>query len=142
MAACPACTFINTDDAAACEVCGASLGSAPPTGAQLGSAPPAAAAVKACAPSLGKRTAAHAGSTSSTDLLRLWQGDLVEPLLALLPLKAIATVPAVSRRVPRPAVADVQSDRAADRHHLHDDERAPRRRALDGPGRALVAVRW
>ena len=54
-------------------------------------------------PSLGKRTAAasrpaaHAGS-SSTDLLRLWQGDLVEPLLALLPLKAIASVPAVSRR--------------------------------------------
>ena len=51
--------------------------------------------------SLGKRTAAaHAGtsSTSSTDLLRLWQGDLVEPLLALLPLKAIATVPTVSRR--------------------------------------------
>ena len=48
-------------------------------------------------PSLGKRTAAHAG-TSSTDLLRLWQGDLVEPLLALLPLKAIASVPAVSRR--------------------------------------------
>ena len=98
MAACPACTFINADDATACEMCGASLGSAPPTGAQLGSAPPAAAAVKACAPSLGKRTAAHAGSTSSTDLLRLWQGDLVEPLLALLPLKAIASVPAVSRR--------------------------------------------
>lgn len=49
--------------------------------------------------SLGKRTAAaHAGTSSSTDLLRLWQGDLVEPLLALLPLKAIATVPAVSRR--------------------------------------------
>ena len=49
--------------------------------------------------SLGKRTAAaQAGSNSSTDLLRLWQGDLVEPLLALLPLKAIASVPAVSRR--------------------------------------------
>ena len=51
--------------------------------------------------SLGKRTAAaQAGTsgTSSTDLLRLWQGDLVEPLLALLPLKAIASVPAVSRR--------------------------------------------
>ena len=44
-----------------------------------------------------RTAAAHAG-TSSTDLLRLWQGDLVEPLLALLPLKAIATVPAVSRR--------------------------------------------
>ena len=36
MAACPACTFINADDATACEMCGASLGSAPPTGAQLG----------------------------------------------------------------------------------------------------------
>ena len=48
--------------------------------------------------SLGKRTAAAHAGTSSTDLLRLWQGDLVEPLLALLPLKAIATVPAVSRR--------------------------------------------
>ena len=53
--------------------------------------------------SLGKRTAAasrpaaQAGS-SSTDLLRLWQGDLVEPLLAFLRIKAIATVPAVSRR--------------------------------------------
>ena len=49
----------------------------------------------------GKRTAAAqagASSTSSTDLLRLWQGDLVEPLLAFLPLKAIASVPAVSRR--------------------------------------------
>ena len=44
--------------------------------------------------------------------------------------------------LPRPAVADVQSDRAADRHHLHDDERAPRRRSVDGPGRAMVAVRW
>ena len=39
MAACPACTFINADDATACEMCGAALGSAPP----------AAAAVKACA---------------------------------------------------------------------------------------------
>ena len=48
MAACPACTFINADDATACEMCGASLGSAPPTGAQLGNAPPADA-VKACA---------------------------------------------------------------------------------------------
>ena len=48
--------------------------------------------------SLGKRTAAAQAGTSSTDLLRLWQGDLVEPLLALLPLKAIASVPAVSRR--------------------------------------------
>ena len=48
MAACPACTFINADDANACEMCGAALGSAS-TGAQLGSAPPAAAAVKACA---------------------------------------------------------------------------------------------
>ena len=48
--------------------------------------------------SLGKRTAAAHAGTSSTDLLRLWQGDLVEPLLALLPLKAIASVPAVSRR--------------------------------------------
>ena len=44
MAACPACTFINADDATACE-CGASLGSAP-TGAQE---LPADAAVKACA---------------------------------------------------------------------------------------------
>ena len=49
MAACPACTFINADDATACEMCGASLGSAPPTGAQLGSAPPTDVAVKACA---------------------------------------------------------------------------------------------
>jgi hypothetical protein len=48
--------------------------------------------------SLGKRTAAAHAGTSSTDLLRLWQGDLLEPLLALLPLNAIATVPAVSRR--------------------------------------------
>ena len=48
--------------------------------------------------SLGKRAAAAQAGSSSTDLLRLWQGDLVEPLLALLPLKAIATVPAVSRR--------------------------------------------
>ena len=47
MAACPACTFINADDATACEMCGAALGSAP-TGAQLGSAPPTAT-VKACA---------------------------------------------------------------------------------------------
>lgn len=47
---------------------------------------------------LEKRTAVAVTGTSSTDLLRLWQGDLVEPLLALLPLKAIATVPAVSRR--------------------------------------------
>ena len=39
MAACPACTFINADDANACEMCGAALGSAPPTDA----------AVKACA---------------------------------------------------------------------------------------------
>ena len=37
MAACPACTFINADDATACEMCGASLG------------PPTDAAVKACA---------------------------------------------------------------------------------------------
>ena len=36
MAACPACTFINADDATACEMCGAALGSAP-------------AAVKSCA---------------------------------------------------------------------------------------------
>jgi len=53
--------------------------------------------------SRGKRTAAASrpaaqAGTSRTDLLRLWQGDLVEPLLALLPLKAIATVPTVSRR--------------------------------------------
>ena len=47
MAACPACTFINADDATACEMCGASLGSA--TGAQLGNAQPADAAVKTCA---------------------------------------------------------------------------------------------
>ena len=47
---------------------------------------------------LEKRTAVAAAGTSSTDLLRLWQGDLVEPLLAFLPLKAIATVPAVARR--------------------------------------------
>ena len=39
MAACPACTFINADDATACEMCGASLGKAKP----------AEAAVKACA---------------------------------------------------------------------------------------------
>ena len=49
-------------------------------------------------PPLEKRAAVAAAGTSSTDLLRLWQGDLVEPLLAFLPLKAIATVPAVSRR--------------------------------------------
>ena len=49
MAACPACTFINADDANACEMCGAALGSAPPTGAQLGNAPPTEAALKACA---------------------------------------------------------------------------------------------
>ena len=48
---------------------------------------------------LEKRTAVAAAGTSSTDLLRLWQGDLVEPLLAFLPLKAIATVPVVSRRL-------------------------------------------
>merc|ERR1711965_1073835 len=36
MAACPACTIINADDATACEMCGAALGSAP-------------AAVKTCA---------------------------------------------------------------------------------------------
>ena len=48
---------------------------------------------------LEKRTAVAAAGTSSTDLLRLWQGDLVEPLLAFLPLKAIATVPMVSRRL-------------------------------------------
>ena len=48
--------------------------------------------------SLEKRAAVAAAGTSSTDLLRLWQGDLVEPLLAFLPLKAIATVPVVSRR--------------------------------------------
>ena len=39
MAACPACTFINADDANACEMCGASLETTLP----------AAAAVKACA---------------------------------------------------------------------------------------------
>ena len=39
MAACPACTFINADDATACEMCGASLETTLP----------AAAAVKACA---------------------------------------------------------------------------------------------
>ena len=33
MAACPACTFINADDATACEMCGASIGGAPPTDA-------------------------------------------------------------------------------------------------------------
>ena len=41
MAACPACTFINADDATACEMCGAQLGTR--------NAPPTAAAVKACA---------------------------------------------------------------------------------------------
>ena len=41
MAACPACTFINADDATACEMCGAQLGTP--------NAPPEAAAVKACA---------------------------------------------------------------------------------------------
>ena len=56
--------------------------------------------------SLSKRTAAAHAGTSSTDLLRLWQGDLVEPLLALLPLNAIATVPGVAS-ISRPAVADV-----------------------------------
>ena len=35
MAACPACTFINADDATACEMCGASLGSAPEKEAAL-----------------------------------------------------------------------------------------------------------
>ena len=49
MAACPACTFINADDATACEMCGAALGNAPPTGAQLGGAPPTDATVKTCA---------------------------------------------------------------------------------------------
>ena len=48
MAACPACTFINADNSNACEMCGASLGSAPPTGAQFGN-PQTDAAVKACA---------------------------------------------------------------------------------------------
>ena len=41
MAACPACTFINADDATACEMCGAQLGTR--------NAPPTDAAVKACA---------------------------------------------------------------------------------------------
>ena len=37
MAACPACTFINADDATACEMCGAQLGTrhAPPTDAAV-----------------------------------------------------------------------------------------------------------
>ena len=92
----------------------------------------------------GKRTAAaQAGTSSSTDLLRLWQGDLVEPLLALLPLKAIASVPAVSRRF-RDQQWRTYSLIARQTGTIctTTSASAPRRRALDGPGRALVAVRW
>ena len=96
--------------------------------------------------SLGKRTAAASrpaaqAGTSSTDLLRLWQGDLVEPLIALLPLKAIASVPAVSRRF-RDQQWRMYSLIARQTGTICTTTSALLRRALDGPGRALVAVRW
>ena len=75
MAACPACTFINADDATACEMCGASLETTLPAAAALAYTFAVAAVVKRSGD--GRRCIAAEVCATCTALVRsgkaLWQ---------------------------------------------------------------------